>query len=271
MRKFNWQDIKPKEMSLDIDIHNVSISKIPILKLSFDNYLENEERELLVEAIKKKKPNQYNGTEVYQDVKYLGVPFVDCISCKEYLAKKEDEEINEIISNLLNKVIYFLENHNYKVSILYDDFYTKHYKAGIIRLINVPLNNSVLHSDNIFIDGKKKNDFHIPVDILNKNISQVSFNILLEDGGKEVDSLHVYNKVIDSDNEKFRMSNGWQFPLSLIEDSQESIYTPRLNDCFIFNTNLLHDIRGEKDNKERITFSVFGLYDKDKQEFFLYN
>jgi len=271
MRKFNWQDSEPKEMNSSIDIHNVSIAKIPILKLPFDDFLNNEERELLVKLIKKSEPKQYDGTEVYQDVKYLGIPFVDCISCEDYLLKQEDKKIEKIIPPLLNKMTHFLESYGYKVSILYDDFYKKYYKVGSIRLINVSANDSVLHVDSLLIDGTKKSDFHIPTNILNKDVTQVSFNILLEDGGKEVDNLYVYNKVIDSDSEKFRMSNGWQFPLSIVKDSQECIYTPHLNDCFMFCTNLLHDIRGEKDNAERITFSIFGLYDKYKKEFFLYN
>lgn len=271
MKNFIWKNSNPKTLTNILDIEDVAIGKVPILTIPFQEFLDEKIRKNIVKKIKNKKPLEYNNTSTYQSVMYWGTPFVDYSFTKDYLFAEEDIEITNILDELLTYIIVFLKENNYETEILYDDFYQKEYKAGTIRSINVALQNSVLHVDDFYKDGKCKDDFHIPLQLKNKKTMQVSFNLLLEDGNAPVDSLYVYNKRLQNKDEKFRMSNGWQFPETIIEGKEKCIYTPKVNDLYLFSTKFFHDIRGLKDNNERITFSFFGLYCESEKKFYLYN
>jgi hypothetical protein len=100
---------------------------------------------------------------------------------------------------------------------------------------------------------------------------QVSFNLLLDDGGFEPDPLYVYNRFYNPSDETFCMDNGWQFSVDLMDGSNVYRYNPKVGEAYVFSTTAFHDIYGGSPLSNRITWSVFAIYVPSLNMMLLYN
>ncbi|MEY4926582.1 MAG: hypothetical protein RI894_1018, partial [Bacteroidota bacterium] len=145
------------------------------------------------------------------------------------------------------------------------------YTAGVFRAINVVNEASVLHCDDFIRDGLKKPDFRLPEVLKNQVYYQLSFNVLLDDGGFEPDALFVHNRFYTLPDEITCLPNGWQFPLDLVARQPHCKFTPSVGSEYVFNTINYHDIKGGSQLANRVTFSVFAIYIPALSMMLLYN
>jgi hypothetical protein len=157
------------------------------------------------------------------------------------------------------------------VEPLIDPLTGQAYSAGVFRTISVTGKSSVLHCDDFVRDGSLKTDFRLPSVLKNRMYYQLSFNILLDDGGYNVDPLYVFNRFYNVADENDCLANGWQFPLSLVADAAVCQYQPTVGATYVFSTINYHDIKGGSTAARRITWSVFALYVPELNLMLLYN
>ena len=251
------------------DFNDLLDNKIPLISLDKD-IITNNERINILNIIKNIKPRNYEITDDGQNVSYWGIPFIEYDTCKNYMNANNDNVIDELLSTVTNKILNHLNEIGYEAEILRDNNNNK-FKAGIIRSIFVNENETVLHIDNILIDGCFKPDFKIPNVLKEEKIVQFSFNILLNDGDTKNESLFIYDKRFQNKDKKYLLENNWQFNKNIIIDTQLFKYKPYNNNSFIFLTENYHDMKGGNKYNPRITYSIFGLYVKSKNKIYLYN
>ena len=233
--------------------------------------IPDEERKQLVQSLLSVPVKKYEGTSDEQSVKCWGQPLVDAKSITEHLTVGVEPMVHRLTQPLVRRIERWLLQNGFNVTKMIDPFTGLSYHAGIFRSINVVNHNSVLHVDDFIRDATKKDDFRFPYLLADRLFYQVSFNILLDDGGHKPDSLYVHNKMYDSSHEKHVLENGWQFPVCFVSDRPYYKHIPRVGETYVFSTSNYHDVRGGSPLSRRITFSCFGIYIPDINLFMLYN
>jgi len=125
--------------------------------------------------------------------------------------------------------------------------------------------------DDFIRDGNMKPDFRLPTALKGRPYFQVSFNILLDDGGHQAAPLYTYNRFYNPCDEIHCMDNGWQFPKELMADIPVYKYQPKIGETYVFPTTAYHDIFGGSPLANRVTWSVFAIYVPYLDLMLLYN
>lgn len=267
-----WFSNQPLVLKSSADIINLATGVSPLGILPPCKIIHSEdERKSILERLLDVPPQKYVSTNGEQSVKYWGQPFVDSATVTKHLTSEINTLVKSLSEPLVKRVENWLHENGFNVTRIIDPLTGFTYPVGVFRAINVVNNSSVLHLDDFVRDGLMKPDFTLPYLLEGKLFYQVSFNILLDDGGYEPDSLYTYNKFHLPSHEKFVLGNGWQFPLSLVGDCNFLKHTPKVGEGYMFSTSCYHDVKGGSPKSNRITFSCFGIYLPELNLFMLYN
>ncbi|PHN05899.1 hypothetical protein [Flavilitoribacter nigricans] len=228
-------------------------------------------RRRVVDSLRDMQAARYDNTDAGQRVESWGKPLVDAPSLDAHLRLSVDERIQAISDPFVDRIREWLTGLGYRVEDLIDPLTGMKYHAGILRQISVSKSNSVLHVDDFVRDGRMKPDFRLPEVLRGQHYYQISFNLLLEDGGHQADPLYCYNRFYRDEDESYCLANGWQFPAELMEDAKYYRYQPKVGEAYVFSTTAYHDIFGGSPLSNRITWSVFGIYVPSKNLMLLYN
>lgn len=269
---FNWITDEVVNLQSYEDFINVFMGEIPLGILPNKAMPCINKMDELVKLVKRRSSKKYANTDEKQKVETYGSnPFVDSEIVSGYLIKDIDKEIDVYMSEYVMILSVYLSMLGFEVEILKDPLTSLNYSAGVVRRISVSKDTSVLHVDDFVRDGNMKVDFRMPVELLENDFYQSSFNILLTDGGFQADPLYVYNSFYKEEDEAFCMANGWQFKKDVIEDVDSFKYQPKPNEGYIFSTSAYHDIYGGSKKADRITWSVFAIYVPNTNKVLLYN
>lgn len=228
-------------------------------------------RKSILNQLRQIPDNKYQHTDVDQRVRSWGKPFVDSATLAAHLGEKVDPRVEALTGPLVTRIARFLRLKGFEVQPLIDPVTLIAYPAGVFRAINVVNEASVLHTDDFVRDGLQKPDFRMPEPLANREFFQISFNVLLDDGGYEPDALFVYNRFHIPADEKRILHNGWQFPMSVVRNRLACKHTPSTGSEYVFCTTNYHDVRGGSPLANRVTFSVFALYVPSLNLMMLYN
>ena len=267
-----WVTDKQLVLQRKRDFIQVALGKAPIGILPKKALLPSEDHRLaILQELQNIKAAKYDNTDSEQRVESWGKPFVDSTTLDIHLTMQVNEKILGISNPLVERTQRFLESLGYEVDFLIDPVTGLQYHAGVFRQISVSKSSSVLHVDDFIRDGQHKLDFRLPKVLTGRMYYQVSFNLLLDDGGYEPDSLYVYNCFYNPSDEAFCMENGWQFPVELMGNASVFRYTPKIGEAYVFSTTAFHDICGGSPLSNRITWSVFAIYVPSLNLMLLYN
>jgi len=233
-------------------------------------FRDEDERLNILRALFNIPVTKYDGTDFGQGVNCWGNPFVDSQYLESHLTTL-NIELDSLRKPLLERLKNYFVELGFNVEDLLDPITNLPYSAGVFRYINVQKGSSVLHIDDFVRDGLKKEDFRLPKCLINQDYSQLTFNILLDDGGYQPDSVIVYNRIYSSEDEEFVMKNGWQFPLSIVEDYKSISFTPSVGDSYVFSSLNYHDISIGHHLSNRVTFGLFIIYISATNTMYFYN
>lgn len=267
-----WEANTEVSLSAKKAFVKMALGQAPIGIVPPDVLISNEKERLdILQGLQSVSAAKYDNTGAEQRVESWGKPLVDSKSLKEHLSMKVNKTILSLSNPLVFKIKKYLENLGFKVGFLTDPLTGLDYHAGVFRLISVAKEKSVLHVDDFIRDGSMKADFRVPFVLKNRPYYQVSFNILLDDGGYQADPLYTYNRFYNSCDEKHCMANRWQFPVELMGSSKVFKYQPTVGETYVFSTTAYHDIYGGSPLANRVTWSVFGIYIPSLDSVVLYN
>jgi hypothetical protein len=267
----SWLSQDARSIICKCHLQNVAQGKLGVGLLPNDAILNDAELKMVLHRLSRLAVRKYEGTASEQKVGCVGTPFVDSPSVTSHLSKESGEEEADLTQFPLRKVADYLRNLGFDVADLIDPVTLLPYSAGVFRTISVTGKATVLHCDDFIRDGLKKPDFRLPEVLEGRMFHQMSFNILLDDGGFQPDPLYVYNRFYNTSDEKHCLENGWQFPLSLVEAAAVCKYQPEVGSTYVFSTTNYHDIRGGSVAANRVTWSVFALYVPSLNLMLLYN
>ena len=232
---------------------------------------DDQYRKEVVQRLQAISTAKYDNTSTEQRVESWGKPFVDSVTLEDHFRLDVNPNVLAVSNPFVTRTHRFLESLGFQVDYLTDPVTGTHYHAGVLRKISVSKSSSVLHVDDFIRDGLKKPDFRLPDVLQGEQYYQISFNLLLEDGGHQADPLYCYNRFYNSCDEVHCMDNGWQFPESLMDGCDYYKYQPEVGSAYVFSTTAYHDIYGGSPHADRITWSVFAIYVPSKNLMLLYN
>ena len=267
-----WIRPKSEKIFKRENLLNVANGKIPIGILKDDAIIKNEgDRKRIMNVLKTIEAKKYDNTDPEQQVDSWGAPLVDSVSLDQHFKTDVNPIVKTISDPLKNRLVENLKNLGFKVEDLVDPKTGYKYPAGVLRKIKVSSKSSVLHVDDFIRDGLKKPDFRLPDVLKGKSYTQISFNILLDDGGYQADPLYCFNKYYNPCDEKFCMQNGWQFPTWLMDNVDMYKYQPKVGEGYVFSTTAYHDIFGGSELANRITWSMFAIHVPSLNLLLIYN
>lgn len=256
-----WVTDKEINLKSRKDLELIALGKAPLGILPTGAILPSESYRLAaLEKLNSISAKKYDNTSQLQRVECYGDAFVDSRSLNEHFKKCSDTIVGEISDPLLQKTRQYLESLGFVVDNLIDPLTGCAYPAGILRKINVNGKNSVCHIDDYVRDGQMKPDFRLPTILKNQLYYQISFNILLDDGGYQADPLYTFNRFYHPCDEKYCLPNGWQFETEVVNDVLVHKYQPKVAEAYVFSTSAYHDIYGGSPLANRVTWSVFAIY-----------
>lgn len=267
-----WSQNYPIAIDAKEHLQLIAEGKLPLGLLPEGTLLSDDQyRKEAVQRLQAISTAKYDSTSTEQRVESWGKPFVDSATLEDHFQLDVNPDVLAVSNPFLTRTQRFLESLGFQVDYLTDPVTGARYQAGVLRKISVSKSSSVLHVDDFIRDGLKKPDFRMPSALVGEQYYQISFNLLLEDGGHQVDPLYCYNRFYNSCDEAQCMDNGWQFPESLLDGCEYYKYQPKVGSAYVFSTTAYHDIYGGSPDAERITWSVFAIYVPSKNLMLLYN
>lgn len=267
-----WAVNSPTALTCKCGMKSLAVGKLPIGILPPRTIVRSTlERKRILRELMQLPETRYKGVSDDQCVRCWGSPFVDAKTVSDHLSTAISPAVVALTSPLLQNLTEYLVSLGFDVQPMIDPVTLIPYPAGIFRAISVVNEASVLHTDDFVRDGLQKPDFRLPEVLVGRQFTQLSFNILLDDGGFEPDALWVYNRFHTPADEVFVMKNGWQFPLDLVSRRPSCKYTPSVGSEYAFCTTNYHDVRGGSPRANRVTFSVFAIYVPSLNLMMLYN
>lgn len=267
-----WLTSTPVAITCKCSMHSLATGRLPVGLLPAGTVVPSRvARERILGQLRQIPDNKYHETDANQRVRSWGKPFVDSPTVNKHLSSKVDPRVEALTVPLVKRITRYLRLQGFQVAPLVDPLTAITYPAGVFRAINVVNDASVLHTDDFVRDGLKKPDFRMPALLVDREFFQISFNVLLDDGGYEPDSLFVFNRFHVPADEKRVQPNGWQFPLTMVQKRQVCRYTPSTGAEYVFCTTNYHDVRGGSPLANRVTFSIFALYVPSLNLMMLYN
>lgn len=267
-----WAVSAPTALTCKCGMLGIASGRLPIGILPEGTIVRSDrERRRILRELMQIQETRYKGVSDDQSVRCWGSPFVDAPTVTRHLSGSVAPELDALASPLLSNLSNYLVTLGFKVQPMIDPSTRLPYPAGVFRAINVVNEASVLHTDDFIRDGLQKPDFRLPDILVGREFTQLSFNVLLDNGGFDPDALWVYNRFYTPADEAKVLENGWQFPLALINRHSSCKYVPELGVEYAFCTNNYHDVRGGSPKANRVTFSAFAIYIPSLNVMMLYN
>ncbi len=200
-----------------------------------------------------------------------GKAFENYLSMQEYLAPEPNDELIARLCQPINeKIIQLLDNKGIRVEILKDPTYQKPYIFGNFRINPVPTQLTMLHVDDIRLDGSIKSDFVLPPVLAEIDYVQLSVLLQLDDPNPIAKGLRIYNKKYTSTDDKDRLENGWQFADAAVADCDFIDYQPQIGQAFVMPNQYFHDILGGASDTNWLMYSMYILYTEKTNTCYLF-
>lgn len=287
----NWETNKPVQLISKETLIKVITGQIPIGLLPFE-IISEKERVEISEKLFALPWKKYDNTGDTEDVRVLGVPFVDSKSLLGYLTERPDyyDAFQVIVTPIRERLLRVLEGYGFNIAPIIDPVTLLTYPDMVARIIAVPKSCrkkvtehpcTVLHCDfftrDAFLKDKVgnqiKQDFRMPYSLIGKKLHQCSFCIQVEDGGFPPDKLFVHREQYSPELEaNFNDPElPWLYDATKLRSSDIAEYTPQLRQTYCFSTINFHDVRGGDEKSKRLNLSIFFIYDEETNTLYPYN
>ena len=248
-------------------LDNLLNGEFGIAILPTDSLLTNTER-LSILDILSKTPFTFE-YEPYPPC--WGKAFENYLSMREYLAPEPNDDLIASLCKPINeKIVQLLTAKGIQVETLEDPTYQKTYTQADFRVNPVPANLTMLHVDDIRLDGSIKPDFVLPSALAKDDYVQLSVLIQLDDPNPVAKALRIYDKKYTSSDDKYRLENGWQFSDESVAGHNFIDYQPQIGEAFIMPNQYFHDILGGASDTNWTMYSLFILYTKETNKAYIY-
>ncbi len=199
-----------------------------------------------------------------------GKAFENHLSYSEYFdSYNQQVRIESLVSPVVEKIKRMLENNGIVVEELKDSKSNRLFWKGDFRILEMIQGETILHVDDLGLDGKNMPDFQLPEQLQNKNYHQ--FSILQFLSVEQPTALiRIYDKHYTERDESFRMENGWQFQEEVIKGCAYKDVIPATGSTFIMNNYCFHDILTFGNSTKWIMYSTYIIYVPDENKAFLY-
>ncbi len=286
-----WETNKPVLLISKETLIKVITGQLPIGLLPFE-IISEKERVEISEKLFALPWKKYEDTGETEDVRVLGVPFVDSKSLHGHLTERPDyyDAFQTIVAPIKERLFRTLEGYGLNIAPLVDPVTLLTYPDMVARLIVVPKTCrkkitghpcTVLHCDffprDAYLKDKDGNqikaDFRMPHSLIGKKLHQASFCIQLEDGGYKPDKLFVHREQYSPELEdNFNDPElPWLYDASKLHSADVVEYTPQLRQTYCFSTINFHDVRDGNQNSKRLNLSIFFIYDEETNTLYPYN
>lgn len=199
-----------------------------------------------------------------------GKAFENYLTMEDYFAPHAlDEKIAEWCKPILSKIEQMLKKQGIKVEVLKDFKTNQPYTTGDFRIAKIEPFSTMLHLDDLKMDGRLKPDFELPMVLQENPYLQFSVLVHLADKGNQT-TLRMYHKKYTESDNQFLLENGWQFSDKAVEGADYTDYQPKIGDAFIMNNQHFHDILNTEIENEWCVYSTYILYVPNKQTAYLY-
>jgi galactitol-specific phosphotransferase system IIB component len=206
---------------------------------------------------------------------YEGMPscwgkgFENYLSMEEYFAPHEhDATIEMLCSPIIEHIKKQLHHQDFSVETLKDNkgrFFTQ----GNFRTSAVLPKQTMLHVDDLQLDGKWKADFEMPETLIGNDYRQFSLLIFLKKEGDDA-TLRVYDKKYEATHERFKLENGWQFSEEVVKNCPYEDVQPQTGDVLLMNNHCFHDIIGGEKSSSWLLYSTYLVVLPDEKKVYLY-
>jgi ribosomal protein S18 acetylase RimI-like enzyme len=199
-----------------------------------------------------------------------GKAFENYLSMEEYLASHpQDAIVAELCNPIIEKITALLHNQGISVEPLCNQSNNQHYNLGNFRFSVIKDSQSMLHIDDLTIDGSAKPDFVLPEVLQQNPYVQLSVLIQLADKGEHT-NLRIYHKTYAPGDNGHVLENGWQFDEAVVAGVPYTDFVPRVGDAFIMQNHFYHDILSHGADNEWLVYSTYILYVPNLNKAFLY-
>ncbi len=257
--------IQPNPQYSETPIEQFFAGDTNFVKLPDESLLSKEERHSILTTLKQTGFTfEHNG---YPSC--WGKAFENYSTMEAYLKPEaSDETISNLCKPILSRIDALLKKQGLAVSVLTDSKTGTSYTAGDFRHALIEPKQTILHLDDLRIDGSAKPDFELPEE-LKGNYHQYSILMLLADEGAKA-TLRIYNKQYTSADNQFVMPNGWQFSDDVVSNTSYVEFQPKAGDAFIMNNHCYHDVIGGDVASTWWLYSTYVLHIPETNQAFLY-
>ncbi len=230
-----------------------------------ESVLTDVERQQLLEITQTHSPTfEYEALPVC-----WGHAFENYLSMAEYL----DTEPNEVLmaeacDPALQRIVARLRRLGFEPKILQHPD-GRPYNVSNLRTLVVEAGSSILHVDDLTIDGSVKPDFALPTELQGQSYVQVSLLVCLNETHSEA-MLRVYNRRYQPSDDVFRLENGWQFADAAVQGAEYLDFKPNLGDTFVMPNHYFHDVVGGDKEDTWVLYSLYLLHIPGTAQVYLY-
>jgi hypothetical protein len=197
---------------------------------------------------------------------YEGMPscwgkgFENYPTLAEYLAPHIlDVRIAELCKPIHQRLVQMLENQGIQVMPLIDTASQTHYTLGNFRRTNVPQNSTMLHVDDLTLDGNWKPDFALPAELQGEDYKQLMVMVML-DATDNTGILRSYDRRYQATDAQYLLANAWQFADAAVAEASHHDYRPQTGDAIIMANQYYHDILGGTTDSTWLYYSIYILH-----------
>lgn len=253
-----WEQIGEVNLSSKQAFEKLGLGKVPVGIMPDDVLIKSDEERLTILDKLNKIALANDGHQTRYYIWGHSLHFSKTV--KEHFTRTIDDTVQNYCDLFIQRATDYLNGLGFDVLPLVDPLTGQTYPAGVFRLFQNTTQNSIMHIDDFVRAGSSKPDFNVPAILEGRLYYQVSFNILLDDGGHQADPVYTYNRFYHpSDEEVYQ--GGYRMPLELVEGKvAEYKYQPKVGETYVIQSTSYHDIRGGSLDTNRITWSMFSVY-----------
>ena len=199
-----------------------------------------------------------------------GKAFENYLTMEEYFAPHAlDATVANLCRPITKKIIAMLTASDIRVEAMVDPVLNLPYVLGDFRSIAIGAHDSILHVDDLRLDGSVKADFELPTVLQGQDYVQLSVIVMLKADQGEA-TLRTYDRKYMPAHDQYRLPNGWQFSDQAVAGAAYHDYRPQTGDAFIMTNQYFHDILGADQEDVWCMYSLYILYLPDQRLALLY-
>jgi hypothetical protein len=198
-----------------------------------------------------------------------GRAFENYLSMAEYLnTEPNDTTLQVACAPALERISATLRRLGFEPEILHHPD-GRPYNVNNLRTSVVEAATSILHIDDLGLDGTVKPDFALPTALQGQPYVQTSLLVCLNETQSEA-AIRVYNRRYRPDDEVFRLENGWQFADAAVEGVDYVDIKPQMGDTFLMPNHYFHDVLGGGKDDFWVLYSLYLLHIPGTKRVYLY-